>query len=267
MHDKIAETGRKLRKKDYERELERLQVELVKLQHWVQEKDLKVVIVFEGRDAAGKGGVIKRLIEPLNPRGYRLEALPKPTEKERGEWYFQRYVSRLPTEGEIVIFDRSWYNRAGVEKVMGFCTDEQYKDFLEACPKFEQMLVGSGVILIKYWFSVSEREQEERFQARNDDPTKRWKLSSIDLAARTKFREYTAARDRMFAATDTDIAPWYAIRSDSKRRARLNCISHFLTCIPYEDLIPEEVLFPDRIFSATNELRPIEKSKFVPEIF
>lgn len=258
-------TKTSISKSAYQTALEALQNEMVKLQHWVQHKGLRVVVLFEGRDAAGKGGVIERMTAALNPRGYRLVALPKPTERERGEWYFQRYVKHLPTEGEIVFFDRSWYNRAGVERVMGFCSDAEYESFLGACPAFEEMLISSGIILVKYWFAVSEEEQEKRFQARNDDDKKRWKLSPIDLAARSKYREYAQARERMFEATDRPIAPWYAVHSDDKYKARLNCISHFLTLIPYEDLVPAPVDLTPRQLTGADQEYPIRKDKFIPE--
>jgi len=232
---------KKLDKKLYERELQKLQIELVKLQEWVKFKGLKVVVLFEGRDAAGKGGVIKRITECLNPRICRVAALPAPTDREKTQWYFQRYVAHLPAAGEIVLFDRSWYNRAGVERVMEFCTDDEYNDFLRSCPDFERMLIRSGVILIKYWFSVSDEEQERRFQARIKDPTKRWKLSPMDLQSRTRWVEYSMAKDEMFKYTDTKQAPWYVVNSDDKCRARLNCISHLLSLIPYADLTPEKV--------------------------
>ena len=217
-----------LKKKHYKRELTRLQEELVKLQHWVEEEGLKLCVVFEGRDAAGKGGVIKRITRRLNPRVARVVALGKPTERERGQWYFQRYVEHLPTEGEIVLFDRSWYNRAGVERVMGFCTDEEYEEFLRSCPEFERMLVRSGIVLVKYWFSISPEEQERRFRKRNEDPKRRWKLSPMDLEARTQWGEYSRAKDEMMEHTDIEEAPWYVVHADVKRHARLNCITHLL---------------------------------------
>jgi polyphosphate kinase 2 len=212
-----------------------LQLELVKLQEWIKTRGLKVVVIFEGRDAAGKGGVIKRISESLNPRICRIEALGKPTEKEESQWYFQRYIDRLPSAGEMVLFDRSWYNRAGVEKVMGFCTDDEYQEFLRACPEFENMLIRSGIILIKYWFSVSDEEQEHRFQDRLADPAKRWKLSPMDLESRSRWIEYSKAKDIMFAHTDTETSPWYVVNADIKKHARLNCMRHLLKQIPYED--------------------------------
>jgi polyphosphate kinase len=222
----------------YEAELARLQVELVKQQEYIRAHDLKVVVIFEGRDAAGKGGAIKRITETLNPRAARVVALAAPTERERGEWYFQRYVTHLPAKGEMVLFDRSWYNRAGVERVMGFCTDEEYWEFLRSCPDFERLLVRGGTQLIKYWFSVSDAEQEKRFQARLQDPTKRWKLSPMDMEARNRWVDFSKAKDAMFAATDIPEAPWWVVEADVKKRARLNVMTHLLAQIPYEDLTP-----------------------------
>ena len=256
-----------LDKKFYEKELGRLQIELVKLQEWVKYKGLKVVAIFEGRDAAGKGGTIKRITESLNPRIVRVVALPTPTERERAQWYFQRYVAHLPASGEIVLFDRSWYNRAGVERVMGFCTEGEYREFLRSCPEFERMLVRSGVILIKYWFSVSDEEQEHRFQARLDDPTKRWKLSPMDLESRSRWVEYSRAKDEMFKYTDIKQAPWWVVNSDDKRRARLNCISHLLSMVPYEDLTPEPIKLPPRQDDVGYVRPPISDQTFVPEIY
>lgn len=256
-----------IRKKVYERELGKLQIELVKLQEWVKHKKLKVVVIFEGRDAAGKGGVIKRITEALNPRICRVEALPVPTEKEQSQWYFQRYVTRLPAAGEIVLFDRSWYNRAGVERVMGFCTDDELKEFLRSCPEFEDMLIRSGIILIKYWFSVSDDEQEKRFQARINDPTKRWKLSPIDLESRSRWVEYSKAKDEMFAHTDTRESPWYVVNADVKRHARLNCIRHLLSMIPYKDLTPEPLTLPPRKEHADYVRPPMDSQTFVPEYY
>jgi polyphosphate kinase len=233
-------------KKTYASELQCMQLELVKLQEWVKFKSLKVVVIFEGRDAAGKGGVIKRITESLNPRVCRVVALPAPTEREKTQWYFQRYVAHLPAAGEIVLFDRSWYNRAGVERVMGFCTEAEHAEFLRSVPEFERMLIRSGIILIKYWFSVSNKEQEDRFQARITDPTKRWKLSPMDLQSRARWVEYSKAKDEMFAYTDIKQAPWYVVNADDKLCARLNCIHHLLSMIPYEDLTPEPVVLPPR---------------------
>ncbi|MDH3664146.1 MAG: polyphosphate kinase 2, partial [Alphaproteobacteria bacterium] len=236
----------KIPTKAYEKELARLQIELVKLQEWVKTKGLKVVALFEGRDAAGKGGTIKRITESLNPRICRVVALGTPTEREKTQWYFQRYVPHLPAAGEIVLFDRSWYNRAGVERVMGFCTDAEYEEFMRSCPEFERMLVRSGIILLKYWFSVSDEEQERRFQGRISDPTKRWKLSPMDLESRRRWVEYSKAKDIMFAHTDIKQAAWYVVEADVKKRARLNCINHLLSQIPYEDLTPEPIKLPPR---------------------
>ena len=269
--DKKAKQGKskkknfkKLNSKIYEKELERLQVELVKLQEWVKHKGLKVVVIFEGRDAAGKGGVIKRIVDCLNPRICRIAALGTPTERERTQWYFQRYVAHLPAAGEIVLFDRSWYNRAGVEQVMGFCTHAEYVEFLRSCPEFEHMLQRSGIILLKYWFSVSDEEQERRFQARINAPTKRWKLSPMDLESRVRWVEYSKAKDDMFAATDTTRSPWYVVEADDKKRARLNCINHLLGNIPYEDLTPKPIKLPPRQ-KAMNYVRPpMNMQTFVP---
>jgi polyphosphate kinase len=256
-----------INKKTYEKELTRLQVELVKLQEWIRAKKLRVVVVFEGRDAAGKGGVIKRITESLNPRICRVVALGTPTEREKTQWYFQRYVAQLPAEGEMVLFDRSWYNRAGVERVMGFCTEEEYREFLRSVPEFERMLIRSGIILIKYWFSVSDKEQEERFQARIKDPTKRWKLSPMDLNARARWVEYSKAKDEMFAHTDIKQAPWYVVNADNKKCARLNCIHHLLSMIPYEDLTPEPIDLPPRQSQGGYVRPPITDQTFVPEIY
>lgn len=258
---------KEIKNKYYEKELRRLQIELVKLQEWVKHQGLKVVVVFEGRDAAGKGGVIKRITESLNPRICRVEALGTPTEKEKTQWYFQRYVPRLPSAGEIVLFDRSWYNRAGVEKVMGFCSEEEYREFLRSCPEFERMLVRSGIILLKYWFSVSDEEQERRFQARLNDRTKRWKLSPMDLESRKKWVEYSQAKDEMFAHTDIKQAPWYVVDADVKKHARLNCISHFLKQIPYEDLTPEEIELAPRENKSRYVRPPMSDQNFVEPVF
>ncbi len=258
---------KRISKKEYERELSRLHVELVKLQRWVVEKKLKIVVIFEGRDAAGKGGTIKRITAPLNPRVCRVVALPAPTERESTQWYFQRYVAHLPAGGEIVLFDRSWYNRAGVERVMDFCTEEEYLEFMRSCPEFERMLVRSGVKLIKYWFSVSEDEQERRFRARIDERTKRWKLSDVDLAGRQKWVEYSRAKDQMFLYTDTIEAPWYVVNADNKRRSRLNCIHHLLSLIPYEDIQPRPIELPPRQEDAGYVRPSQERQRFVPEVF
>ncbi len=257
----------KLKKKTYEKELRRLQVELVKLQEWVKTKKLKVVVIFEGRDAAGKGGVIKRITQCLNPRTARVVALGVPTEREKSQWYFQRYVPHLPAAGEMVLFDRSWYNRAGVERVMGFCTDEEYMEFMRSCPEFECMLVRSGIILIKYWFSVSDEEQEKRFISRLEDRTKRWKLSPMDLQARSRWVEYSKAKDVMMRYTDIKQAPWVVVNADVKRKARLNCISHLLSMIPYEDLTPDRIELPPRQKNEGYIRPPFEEQTFVPEIY
>ncbi len=258
---------KKLTKKFYNKELQRLQVELVKLQEWVKYKKLKVVVIFEGRDAAGKGGVIKRITQVLNPRYARVVALGVPTEREKTQWYFQRYVPHLPAGGEIVLFDRSWYNRAGVDRVMGFCTDDEYWEFIRSCPEFERMLVRSGIILIKYWFSVSDAEQEKRFLARIGDRTKRWKLSPMDVEARSRWVEYSKAKDVMMQYTDISQVPWYVVNADNKRKARLNCISHLLSLIPYNDLTPQEVELPPRQENPGYVRPPFEKHNFVPEIY
>jgi polyphosphate kinase len=236
----------KLKRKEYERELARLQLELVKLQHWVKHAGLRVVLIFEGRDAAGKGGVIKRIVEPLNPRGATIVALGTPSDRERTQWYFQRYIAHLPAAGEIVLFDRSWYNRAGVERVMGFCSDEEYWEFMHSCPELERMLIRDGIILRKYWFSVSDAEQERRFQRRSSDPSRRWKLSPMDLKSRDLWVAYSRAKDEMFRYTHTPEARWYTVESDDKRRARLNCISHILDTIEYEDVLPDPIELPAR---------------------
>lgn len=258
---------KKLKNKVYEKELARLQVELVKLQEWVKFKKLKVVVVFEGRDAAGKGGVIKRIMQCLNPRSARVVALGVPTEREKTQWYFQRYVPHLPAGGEIVLFDRSWYNRAGVERVMGFCTDEEYWEFMRTCPEFERMLIRSGIILIKYWFSVSDEEQERRFLSRLEDRTKRWKLSPMDVQARSRWVDYSKAKDVMMKYTDIKQAPWYVVNADNKKKARLNCITHLLSMIPYEDLTPERVELPPRQDDVGYIRPPFEDQTFVPEVF
>src|SRR6266496_5866579 len=253
--------------KAYERELARLQIELVKLQEWIKHEGLRVVVLFEGRDAAGKGGAIQRITESLNPRVCRVVALPAPTEREKTQWYFQRYIAHLPAGGEMVLFDRSWYNRAGVERVMGFCTDDEYAEFLRSVPEFERMLVRSGIILIKYWFSVSDKEQEKRFQARINDPTRRWKLSPMDLNSRARWAEYSKAKDEMFAHTDIKQAPWYVVNADNKMCARLNCIRHLLSMIPFKDLTPEPIVLPPRQAEAGYVRPPITDQTFVPEIY
>lgn len=260
-------TPKKMPKKEYNRELERLQIELVELQRWIKEKGLRVAVVFEGRDAAGKGGVIKRITQRLNPRVVRTVALGIPTEREKTQWWFQRYVDQLPAAGEMVLFDRSWYNRALVEPVMGFCTPEQYEEFLRTCPDFERMLIRDGIVLIKYWFSVSDEEQERRFQDRNNDPLKRWKLSPMDLESRARWVEYSKAKDRMFAATDTKQSPWYVVEADVKRHARLNCIHHLLSMVPYEDLTPTPLELPPLPDAGGYVRPPFTDQTFVPEVY
>lgn len=257
----------RLNKSEYEKNLRLLQVELVKLQKWIINKKLKVVVLFEGRDAAGKGGVIKRITQRLNPRICKVVALTTPTEREKTQWYFQRYVDHLPAAGEMVLFDRSWYNRAGVEHVMDFCTEEEHKEFLRSCPEFERMLVRSGIKLIKYWFSISDEVQEERFQSRIKDRTKRWKLSDMDLESRAKWVDYSKAKDVMFAHTDIKQAPWYVVNADDKRRARLNCINHLLSMIPYEDIPPDKIVLPERQRKVGYVRPPIEDQNFIPEVF
>ena len=260
-----SEGTSKVPKKVYEKKLARLQLELVKMQYWVKHTGTRIVILFEGRDAAGKGGTIKRITEPLNPRGCRVVALGTPSDREKTEWYFQRYVAHLPAAGEIVCFDRSWYNRAGVEKVMGFCTDEQYREFMQACPEFERMLVRSGIILLKYWFSVSDQEQERRFQSRTTDPARRWKLSPMDLESRDRWAEFSQAKDVMFTRTNIPEAPWFTVKADDKKRARLNCISHILSKIPYVDMTPEPIKLPQRKELPDDyERTPFNEQFFVP---
>lgn len=277
MHQSVAERKMKqandseqskgVSKKRYRRELFRLQLEAVKLQAWIKHKGLKVVVIFEGRDAAGKGGVIKCFTQHLNPRICRIAALPKPTERERSQWYFQRYCEHLPSAGEMVLFDRSWYNRAGIERVMGLCTDEEYEEFMRSCPEFERMIVRSGIILIKYWFSVSDREQEKRFQSRITEPHKHWKLSPIDLESRTRWVAYSEAKDLMFAKTDIKQAPWHVVNADIKRHARLNCIHHLLSLIPYEDLTPPAIELLPRPPSGAYIRPPMSSQTFVPSIY
>jgi polyphosphate kinase 2 len=262
-----ASAKSKLGRKDYERELATLTIELVKLQEWIRDKGLRVVVIFEGRDAAGKGGAIKTVTVGLSPRICRVAALPAPTEREKTQWYFQRYVAELPAAGEMVLFDRSWYNRAGVERVMGFCTEEEHQEFLRSCPEFERMLQRSGIILIKYWFSVSDAEQERRFQARLSDPTKRWKLSPMDLQSRARWVDYSKAKDEMFAHTDSKQSPWYVVRSDDKRRARLNVIRHLLSMIPYQDLTPAPIEMPSRQDAAGYVRPPMADQTFVPDVY
>jgi polyphosphate kinase 2 len=264
---KKAKKNGKLKNGYYLHELVKLQEELVKLQYWAREKGLRVVIVFEGRDAAGKGGVIKRIIERTNPRIIRVVALGIPTEREKTQWYFQRWVAHLPAGGEIVLFDRSWYTRAITEHIMGFCTEDQYREFMRSCPQFERMLTRSGIILLKYWFSVSDEEQERRFQVRASDPKRRWKLSPIDLESRSKWEEYSKAKDRMFDYTDIKQAPWYVVDADDKKRARLNCISHILSMIPYKDILPDPIELSPRTESTGYIRPPFDEQTFVPETY
>ena len=255
------------RKRHLAGELVRLQAELVKMQESVREDGLRVVVVFEGRDAAGKGGVIKRIAEPLNPRICRVAALGTPTERERTQWYFQRYVAQLPAAGEIVLFDRSWYNRAGVERVMGFCTEEELSEFFRSCPEFERMLLRSGIILVKYWFSVSDDEQERRFQARMADPTKNWKLSPMDLESRARWVDYSRAKDDMFRYTDTKQSPWWVVHADDKATARLNCIHHLVSVIPYHEPAPPHIEMPQRQDDTGYVRPPVEDQTFVPSVY
>lgn len=261
--DDYSSSGR-LRRAVYEAELERLQVELVKLQEWVRETGHRLVVLFEGRDAAGKGGVITRITEVTNPRIVHVVALGTPNDRQKTQWYFQRYVEQLPAAGEIVLFDRSWYNRAGVERVMGFATDDEVEEFLRAAPLFEEMLQRSGIQLVKYWFSVSDEEQEKRFQKRLSTPTKRWKLSPMDIESRNRWEDYSCAKDAMFARTDTGDSPWWVVDGDDKRHARLNCISHLLSLVPYEDLTPEPPELPPRPPHSGRSRPPKEGQRFVP---
>lgn len=259
---------KKIKNKIYEAELLRLQVETIKLQEWVKETGQRVVVIFEGRDAAGKGGVIKRITQHLSPRVARVVALPAPTEREKTQWYFQRYVSHLPAAGEIVILDRSWYNRAGVERVMGFCSEDEYWDFMRACPEFERMLIRSGIKVIKYWFSVSDEEQERRFQARVEAPTKRWKLSPMDLESRNRWQDYSKAKDAMFSYTDTKQSPWFVVNADVKKHARLNTMHHLLSQFDYEDLTPARFELPERKGTKADYVRsPMDEQTFIPAVY
>jgi polyphosphate kinase 2 len=260
-HDNATRVPRKL----YQRELTRLQGELVKLKEWVRTSGERLVVVFEGRDAAGKGGVIKRITAYLSPRAARVVALPAPNDRERGQWYFQRYIAHLPAAGEIVLFDRSWYNRAGVEHVMGFCTPDEYRRFLQQCPIFERLLVGDGIRLVKYWFSVSDEEQERRFRSRLGDPLRSWKLSPMDLESRARWVEYSKAKDEMFVHTDIVEAPWYVVEGDDKRRARLNCIAHLLSIVPYEDELEPPLELPPRPPESDYERPPRDLFHYVPD--
>ncbi len=257
----------KMKRDRYEDELAKLQVELVKLQEWIKHKGLKVVVIFEGRDTAGKGGTIKRIMDRLNPRVVKVVALGTPMEKEKTQWYFQRYTAHLPAAGEMMLFDRSWYNRALVERVMGFCTEEEYREFMRSCPEFERMLVRSGIILIKYYLSVSDEEQERRFQARIHDPLKQWKLSPMDLESRKRWVEYSKAKDELFKYTDIKQAPWYVVNADVKRHARLNVISHLLSMIPYEDLTPKTIKLPPRQKNQGYIRPPLTDQTFIPEVY
>ena len=257
----------KMNRKIYEKELARLQIELVKMQYWVKHVGYRLIVIFEGRDAAGKGGTIKRITEPLNPRGCKVVALGTPSEQQKTQWYFQRYVEHFPAASEIVLFDRSWYNRAGVERVMGFCSSKQVSEFMLSCPEFERMLVRNGINLLKYWFSVSDEEQEARFQSRIDDPTRRWKLSPMDLESRDRWVEFSRAKDEMFAHTNIPEAPWFTVEADDKRRARLNCIRHILSKVPYEDMTPEAIKLPPRKSGGNYQRPPLEQQFFVPNAY
>jgi polyphosphate kinase len=260
--------NQKMKRKDYEKELLRLQAQLCLLQDWVKHKGLRVVIVFEGRDGAGKGGTIKAITERVSPRVFRVVALPAPSDREKSQMYMQRYVPHFPAAGEIVIFDRSWYNRAGVEYVMGFCTKEQHREFLERCPTVENYIVAHGIHLIKYWLEVSNEEQSRRFEARIDDPLRQWKLSPVDLPSRSRWYDYSRARDMMLEATDTEFAPWYILRSDDKKRARLNCISHLLSLIPYQKVPREKVKLPERSKKgAYDDQATLQGRRFISELF
>ncbi len=264
--DGVPAPPTKLTPKEYDKELRRLQVEMLRLEDWVRHKGLRIVIIFEGRDTAGKGGVIKRITAMLNPRFCRIAALPAPTERERTQWYFQRYVAHLPSAGEMVLFDRSWYNRAGVEHVMGFCSEDEYEEFMRTCPQFERMLIHSGIILIKYWLSVSDDEQERRFQARINDPSKRWKLSPMDLQARARYVDYSEAKDQMFAYTDIKDSPWYVVETDNKKSAHLNLIAHLLSLIPYESVPYDRIEVPPRQKRAY-ERSPKSLQTMVPTLY
>ena len=265
MSDQTSKKPPKLSKKAYEKELLRLQAELVDMQQWVVETGARLVIIMEGRDAAGKGSAIKRITQYLNPRTCRIEALPKPTEREQGQWYFQRYVEKLPAAGEIVIFDRSWYNRAGVERVMGFCTSQEYRRFLHQAPIFERLLVEDGIMLRKYWFSVSDEEQYNRFVSRREDPLRQWKLSPMDLESITKWEEYSRAKDEMFVHTDIPSAPWYTVESEDKKRSRINVISHLLSTVPYERIKPDLPEIPERPEITDYSRPPREEFRYVPD--
>jgi len=257
---------KKLKKSVYFKELEKLQLDLVKMHEWVRSTGYRLIVVFEGRDAAGKGGAIKRIIQRLNPRICRVVALGVPTEREKSQWYFQRYIPHFPAAGEIVLFDRSWYNRAGVERVMDYCTEDEYWDFLRSCPRFEEMIIHSGIHLIKYWFSVSDEEQEKRFKERINDPLKRWKFSKTDLASRSKWVEYSKAKDEMFAYTDTKLSPWYVVDADDKRSARLNCIHHLLSQVPYKEIKHKKIELPP-VKKEGYVRPPVSEQTFVPDVY
>jgi polyphosphate kinase 2 len=264
--NKNENTGQKMKRKEYDKQLRKLQTELCRLQEWVKHKGMRAIIVFEGRDAAGKGGTIKAITERVSPRVFRLVALPAPSDREKTQMYAQRYIQHFPAAGEIVIFDRSWYNRAGVERVMGFCTDEQYQRFLRDCPSFEKYVVDGGILLIKFWLEVGKQEQQRRFEARVEDPLRQWKLSPMDVESWTRWYDYSRARDAMLDATDTDYAPWYIVRSDDKKRARLNCISHLLSLIPYKKVPHEKVELPKRTNKGKyDDQATLEGKRFVPE--
>jgi polyphosphate kinase 2 len=256
-----------IKRRDYFRHLIRLQTELIKLQTWVSHTGAKLVIIFEGRDSAGKGGAIKRITQRLNPRVCRVVALPAPTERERGQWYFQRYVTHLPARGEMALFDRSWYNRAGVERVMGFASTDQVEQFFHDVPEFERMLVRSGVVLIKYWFSITDEEQQRRFSMRIKDPMKQWKLSPMDLQSRVRWEDYTIAKEEMLERTNIPEAPWFIVEGNDKKRARLNCIAHLLGCIPYADVPHEEITLPERVFNTEYERKTLPLDLYVPRIY
>ncbi len=267
LEDTAAALRNKISKEQYKQVLAKLQIELVKLQKWIQVNGLRVVVIFEGRDAAGKGGAIKRITQSLNPRICRTVALGKPTEREMSQWYFQRYVVHLPAAGEMVLFDRSWYNRANVERVMGFCTEKEHEEFMQSCPTFERLIVRSGIKLIKYWFSVSDAEQEYRFMRRINDPIRRWKISEMDLRSREKWIDYSIAKDEMLKYTDIEQAPWYVVEGDDKQRARLNVITHLLSLIPYHELEAPELELPPRQPDYGYERPPRSGQTFVPEVF
>ena len=266
MAKKDGDREKRLKRKEYEKEMERLQAEICKLQDWIKYKGLRVIIVFEGRDAAGKGGTIRAITERVSPRAFRVVALPAPSDREKSQMYIQRYMQHFPAKGEVAVFDRSWYNRAGVEHVMGFCTDEQYERFLKLCPITEKYIVDSGIVLIKYWMEVGKKEQKRRFEARINDPVRQWKLSPMDLESFRRWYQYSRARDRMLEATDTKHAPWYIVRSDEKRRARLNCISHLLSLIPYRKVPKEKVKLPQRKNKGSyDDQVSLKGRRFVPE--